>query len=142
MMASGGALTDKVSVTRQRLVRFALSGGWTALLFLALSYTFSHAGLEPFLGNVLAYSIAFLVGYALQRNWTFGAKHRHQRALPRYFLAQLACALFSGAAGHVLVSVLGAPLWMMSIITTALAGCASYLLSFFWVFSDDAQDSK
>jgi len=122
---------------RLRLLRFILSGAGTALLYLVLSYTLAHVGLQPLLGNVAAYAAAFMVGYLLQRNWTFDGTSRHRRALPRYFGAQVACALVSGLAGQGLVSLLGASLLLMAGATTVIAGGMSYILSFYWVFSDD-----
>lgn len=129
-----GDFTSPLSAPQRQLIRFVLSGGAMALLFFALSYVFARMGLRPFAGNLVAYCVAFLTGYTLQRNWTFGAVHRHERALPRYAIAQIVCALWSGVVGHSLVVYLGATEFAMSAATTVLASSLSFVLTRFWVF--------
>ena len=120
-----------------RLVRFAVVGVGAALLFFVLSWALVSAGLPPFVGSVIAYGLAFVVAYSAQRGWTFEGQHDHRRALPRYLVTQLVCALFAGLSAHVAVSIFSASPLVMSAIITVAAGAASYVLSLVWVFRDD-----
>jgi len=119
-----------------RFVRFVVVGLGAALLFFVLSWVLVSAGLPPFAGSVIAYLLAFVVAYSAQRNWTFEGRHDHGRALPRYVLTQLICAVFAGLCAHIAVSVFSAPPLVMSAIITLAAGTASYVLSSVWVFRD------
>lgn len=118
-----------------RLARFVTVGVGAALLFFGLSWFLVSMGLTPFMGSVIAYATAFAVAYSAHRGWTFEGKHRHAQALPRYFVLQLGCALFSGVVAHIAVSRFGTSPLTMSMLTTVTASAASYVLSSLWVFS-------
>lgn len=119
-----------------RLRKFALVGLLAAFILVALSYLLVSAGLAPFPASALAYLFAFAAAYTGQRSWTFGGRHDHRRALPRYLLLQLACAAFSGVVSHVSVSRFGMPPFAMALVTTIMASAASFVFSSLWVFSD------
>ena len=117
-------------------LRFLLTGGGMAAFFFVLSILLVLAGLPPFWGSLLAYAIALLLGYLLQRGWTFGARHRHGHALPRYFILQVGCALSSAVLAQWLVTRFGLSPFAMSLVTTGFAGLVSYVVSSLWVFPD------
>jgi putative flippase GtrA len=119
------------------LPRFVASGAATALLYLALGTGLIAAGLRPFIAGLVAYAAAFAAGYALQRNWTFRARHAHGRALPRYLALQTLCALLAAGVAEA-VSVTGAPALAAGAASTAAAGGVSYLASLLWVFPASA----
>lgn len=120
-------------------VRFAVVGIGAAALMVVLSYLLVTMGMPPFAGSILAYSTAFTLAYTAQRAWTFGARHRHGHALPRYFVIQVGCALMSGVLAHVLVTGFGFAPFAMSLVITAASSIASYLLSSRWAFAAPAQ---
>ncbi|MEQ1951331.1 GtrA family protein [Mesorhizobium yinganensis] len=126
------------SALRFRLVRFVTVGVGAAALLFALSYLFVRLGMSPFTGSIAAYAIAFAVAYTCQHGWTFGGKHDHSHALPRYLAVQLGCALISGLVAHVAVERFGASPLAMSIAVTVVASAASYVLSTVWVFPSRA----
>ncbi|MDB5423580.1 MAG: GtrA family protein [Phenylobacterium sp.] len=127
---------------RRRLVRFIASGGGTALLFFCLSYLGMRLGFGPFAASAGAYAVAFLVGYAIQRGWTFEGRHKHGRALPRYLLLQLGCALLTSGVSQAAASLFAVPPLAISLMATALAGAISFTVSLLWVFPDgDAEPS-
>lgn len=119
-----------------RLFRFVVVGAGAAALFFVLAFLLVSAGLPPFAGSVIAYATAFVIAYAAQRGWTFGGRHRHGHALPRYLILQAGCATLSGLVSHVAVNELGLPPLAMSALATLAAGGASYVLSSTWVFPD------
>jgi putative flippase GtrA len=126
---------DELTARRKQMLRFVLSGGSAAGVYFMIAYGLHMWRWPPFMANLTAYVLAFGFGYLLQRGWTFEARHRHTRALPRYFAVQVACALFTSVAAHVLVRKLGLTPLLVSILTTGLAGVGSYLASSLWVFS-------
>jgi len=123
-------------------VRFALVGVGAAALMFALSYLFVSVGMRPFLGATVAYAIAFVFAYMTQRAWTFGARHRHGHAFPRYCAIQVVCALLSGVLAHLLVAYLSTPPLIMSAVTTVAASVASYFLSSRWAFAEAAESGR
>jgi len=72
--------------------------------------------------------------YLAQRGWTFGGSHAHARALPRYFVLQAGCAIFSGVVSHIAVARFGMAPLPMAVATTIAASAASYVVSSVWVF--------
>jgi len=123
-------------VVSTRLARFVVVGVGAACLLFVMTFVLTSAGLPPFPGSVLAYAVAFAVAYTAQRGWTFGARHDHSHALPRYFALQAGCAVFSGIVSHVAVTRFGMSALAMSALTTVAASAASYILSLAWVFPD------
>lgn len=134
-MSTGSALGS-------RPVRFVVVGVGAAALMFALSYLFASLGMQPFLGTIIAYAAAFAFAYTTQRAWTFGARHGHGQAFPRYCIIQVACALLSGLLAQALVAYLHMPPFAMSAIITAAASVASYFLSSRWAFSEAAAQSR
>lgn len=124
------------SLAGVRLFRFLVVGAGAACLLFVLSWGLVAAGFPPFPASVAAYGVAFAVAYTAQRGWTFGGRHGHGRALPRYFAVQLGCALLSGLVSHIAVTVFGASPLTMSAVTTIVASAASYVLSSRWVFPE------
>lgn len=123
---------------KRRLLRFLTVGVGAALLLFVLTYAFLSLGIEPVAASLVAYAIAFAVAYSAQRRWTFGGRHRHTHALPRYFAVQLICALASSLSAHVAaVNFTLAPL-LVSAIVAIVASAASYFLALLWVFPDRA----
>lgn len=117
-----------------RLARFVASGLAGAGVYFCAYVLATHAGLPPFAANLAAYFVAFFVGYALQRGWTFESRHRHRTALPRYFIVQLGCALVTSVASQAASLLVAMPPIMLALASTGLAGAASYVASILWVF--------
>lgn len=124
------------ALTERRLARFLIVGAGAAGLLFALSLAFVTAGMAPFWGGALAYAIAFVVAYSLQRAWTFGGRHRHGQALPRYLTLQICCATLSGVIAHVAVDRFGLPPLAMAALATVIVSAISYVASSLWVFPE------
>ena len=127
---------------KRQLVRFVVSGITAAGVYFLTSYALLMSDWPPFIANLAAYVLAFAVGYSLQRGWTFEARHRHARALPRYFVIQVACALFTSIAAQVLVRNFELTPFLVSLLLTGLASAASYLASSLWAFAPVEVDSS
>ncbi|WP_237478098.1 GtrA family protein [Lichenibacterium dinghuense] len=119
------------------LGRLVVTGGTAALLFTACAVALrAGAGLPPFAASALAYLVAFAFAYTTQRRWTFGGRHSHGHAFPRYLAAQAACLLLSAALAQVLGAVWGASPLVMACATSVAVSAVSFALSRFWVFAD------
>ena len=120
--------------SKRTLAKFIVSGGSAATALLIFSYTFAKLGAPPFLASVGAYALAFAIGYSLQRGWTFGARHSHGDAFPRYLAAQAGFGLSSGLVSHVAVYDFGVSALQMAVATTLIVGALSFVVSRWWVF--------
>lgn len=121
-------------IATQRLFRFLVVGISAAALLFLIGYFLVLAGMPPFTANMIAYFLAFAVAYTAQRSWTFGAQHSHERALPRYFMLQVGCAVFSGLVAHITVRNFCMSPLAMSALTTVATSAVSFVLSSLWVF--------
>jgi putative flippase GtrA len=77
-----------------------------------------------------------MTGYALQRRWTFRARHRHLFAFPRYLALQVFSCLVSACIADAAITRFGFSPLAMSAVTTLVTGAISFLGSAFWVFAD------
>lgn len=125
------------------LGRLVATGGAAALIFAACAFALrAWAGLPPFAASGAAYAIAFSFAYTTQRRWTFGGRHSHGRAFPRYLAAQIFCLLLSAALSQATSAVWGASPLVMSCTTTVAVSAVSFVLSRFWVFADGGADEQ
>jgi len=70
---------------RRHLSRFILVGlAATATHYLMLYLCVEALRMDPVLATLPAFAFAFILSYALNRNWTFGSSEQHRRALPAY----------------------------------------------------------
>ncbi len=120
------------------LGRLVATGAAAALIFASLSYALrAWAGLPPFAASGAAYLAAFAFAYTTQRRWTFGGRHSHGRAFPRYLAAQLFCLALSAALSQLLGARWGASPLVMASTTTVAVSAVSFVLSRCWVFADN-----
>lgn len=130
------------AVALTTLPKFIVSGASTALLFLVMCYGLTKSGLDPFVASIVAYGIAFAVGYGLQRWWTFDGRHRHTSALPRYFVLQAGCALLSGLVSWQGVHWLHLSPLPMATMTAIVTGGISFGVSRYWVFPHERSNAE
>ena len=117
-----------------RVTRFVVVGAGAAALLFLLSFVLVSAGLPPFEGTLVAYTVAFGVAYWGPHRWTFDSVAQHRSSLPRYAAVQVGCAIGSGAVSHIVVATFGLPPLVMSIAATLAASLISFALSAMWVF--------
>lgn len=123
------------------LARFASVGLGAAALLFSLTWLLTRAGLPPFSAGVAAYAASLAVAYLLQRGWSFGGRHAHGRALPRYLASQALAALTSGAVAHA-ASAGGFDAGLASAAATVAASSISLLLALLWVFPAPASPER
>jgi len=118
-------------------VRFLFSGGMTACLYFGLIYVLLTLGVTSWLSALLAYLVAFSVGYTAHKFFTFQSRSNHSVSLPRYAALQIGCAAIAAVSASVVERFgLTQPL-SISLLSTIALGVVSYLVSSKWVFSND-----
>lgn len=119
-----------------KLLRFVIVGGGSALLYFALMWFFrARLSFAPFAATIFAYCISFCVAYALQHRWTFRSEASHRVTLPRYALVQATCALLTALITQGVAHMYpNASNWLLAGLSTVLASGLSFVLSSLWVF--------
>jgi putative flippase GtrA len=135
--------TDQTSLSQSvlRFLRFVAAGGIATLVTFVCSYAFLNLGAQPWISNLSAFAIAFVVGYTLQRFWTFGARHAHGRALPRYLILQIGVALLTALVGQV-GGHFGAPHIVIALGSAIFSGGLCFAGTSLWVFADSAAEPR
>lgn len=124
------------AATGGRLARFVVVGVAAAGLLFALTWALAALGLPAFAAGTAGYAGAFAFAYTAQRNWTFGGRAAHGRALPRYLAVQLFCAGLAGLSAHAASAWLGWPAFAVSGFATGVASAAGFVLSLTWAFAE------
>ncbi len=75
---------------RRHLTRFILTGlAASATHYIVLYCCADMLQMDPVLATLPAFSLAFILSYGLNRNWTFASAERHRRAIPAYLALAL-----------------------------------------------------
>ncbi len=123
-----------------KLIRFGIIGTACAVLFFAVNYALLNmARLSTAAALVLTYAICFGIGYYLQRNVAFRATLHHRKSLPRYFAMHVGGMIFVYLMTVYLSPLFAAGSFGPSLITTALAGMVSFVISLSWVFRESSE---
>jgi putative flippase GtrA len=113
------------------LLRFATVGAITTLLDIALFTGLVAASVLPAPANVVSYSCGIAVSYALNRSWTFGARHSNAKAL-KFVAATLAGLLISTALVAVLATLM--PPTLGKVLSVPVVFAWNYSTARLWVF--------
>src|SRR5205085_8052870 len=92
------------------------------------------ANAEPVIANALAFVAAVLVGYVLNRYWTFGARDETHARLWRYAVAALVVLALNSAIMFVVAHVARWSPYIGLALSIMLAPPISFALNQYWVF--------
>ena len=119
----------------RRFARFAVVGVIATLTHTALfAAAIEAAGIEPVTANALAFCVAVLVGYALNRGWTFAAQGAPHARLWRYAAGALAGLAVNSA---IMAAVVHGAHWSPYVglaLAIVLVPPLTFSLNQFWVF--------
>lgn len=117
-------------------VRFLVVGGLCYLLGLALLYWFTeHLGFHYLLSLVIAMLILSIIGWAMNRNWTFRSiDPRWFAEAQRYLAANFSAWLLTFVLMALLVSGFGVNYLHASAVIAALMAVFNFLLHRHWSF--------
>tara|TARA_B100000965_G_scaffold331106_1_gene295102 strand:- start:1286 stop:1729 length:444 start_codon:yes stop_codon:yes gene_type:complete len=127
----GPAATDR---TRGELVRFAICGFTSGVLYLAVLLHLKSL-LPVVAASIVAYGAAMAANYFFQRIWTFRSGRPHRQALPRYAAVHLGGILINGVTLQVAAEFFGLPLIPVQTLAIGLVAAWSFALQKFWVFT-------
>ncbi len=119
----------------RELFLFALIGGTGAVVYAALNYGFTSAGIRPSVSIALTLAVLIPPVYYLQHRLTFRSGRSHLSAFPRYAGAQL----FGNVLAMIATELFPAPIkahpihaW---IVIAFVVAAINYGILKFWAFS-------
>lgn len=118
----------------RRLARFVLVGGFNTACMYALFVGLVALGMHHTLALTADYAGGLLLGYALNRGWTFADRDGVPGSRTRYFAVYL--AIYAVNAGLLELGVTGLELVpaVAQLPALAIATALSYILQRTWVF--------
>jgi len=119
----------------RRFARFAVVGALATAVHVAVfTVAVEFANTEPVTANALAFVAAVLVGYVLNRHWTFGAGEETHARLWRYTIAALAVLALNSAIMFAVAHVAHWSPYIGLALSIMLAPPISFALNQYWVF--------
>jgi len=118
-----------------RFFRFAVVGVIATVTHVGVFTVANEVfGIEPVIGNAIAFSVAVLVGFSLNRRWTFAAHGGSDARLWRYVIGALAGL---GVNSAIMAAVVHGAHWSPYLglaIATVTVPPLTFALNHFWVF--------
>ena len=119
----------------RRFARFAVVGALSTAVHTAVFTVAIELGhVEPVLANAIAFSVAVLGGYALNRRWTFAAQGAAHARLWRYVIAQLIGLAWNSVIMYAAVHGAHWSPYLGLLLSLVLVPPLTFALSQFWVF--------
>jgi putative flippase GtrA len=122
-----------------RFLRFGVVGVVATLVHTAVfAVGIELVRIEPVTANAIAFGVAVLVGYALNRGWTFAHQAEHGR-LWRYFIGAVVGLACNSAIMYVAVHRMQWSPYIGLAIALVVVPPLSFALNQFWVFRPRGQ---
>jgi putative flippase GtrA len=120
---------------QNKLVRFGIVGGGTALTYVLLYLMFLAAGMPQIAANGIAFLLAVMLQYAGQASFTFGRQLNDRIQIIRF--AVMVCLGFASSAlmTAVLPDLIGLPDWAAAALVTVYLPVQNYIFMTLWVFA-------
>jgi putative flippase GtrA len=119
----------------RRFARFAVVGVIATLTHTAVfTVAIEALRIEPVTATALAFCVAVLVGYALNRRWTFAAHGGQDARLWRYVVGALAGLAVNSAIMYAAVHVAKASPYLGLVLGIVTVPPLTFALNQLWVF--------
>ena len=118
-----------------RLVRYATSGGLSALTHFTVGFGGVALGLPPVLALSAGFAASVVVSYLLQHAWVFGSAAGHGVAGPRFLTVTAAAFTLNAAVLWIGADLLGGPYPVVQGVALVLIPVLNYLLNSRWTFA-------
>lgn len=130
------AMNYKINSLLQRISRFTIVGAIsTGVNYGCFVLLYTTVQLHYILSSSIGYIIGLLLGYSLNKNWTFIKKVNHDKSyIIQYTIAQIMALIFCQALLFFLVEFLLFGPLVANIIALAVAAIVSFLLIDIFVF--------
>jgi len=122
-----------------KLTRYIISGGTAASTAIILLFVFTHFfHIWYLLSSIIAYTIAFLVSFTLQKFWTFRSRTLEDWHVQMgiYFLIFIINLAVNTGLIYSLVEYMNVHYLLAQIISGALLACMNFFLYKYFVFTD------
>jgi putative flippase GtrA len=117
-----------------RVLRFGVVGVVATLVHTAVfAAGIELARIEPVTANAIAFGVAVLLGYALNRSWTF-AHHAEHGRLWRYFIGAVIGLACNSAIMYVAVHLAQWSPYVGLVVALLVVPPLSFALNQLWVF--------
>jgi putative flippase GtrA len=129
-----------------RIVRFAISGGVVAALYVSAMTGLVLAGIPAQVALPIAYALAIALHFTLNRRFVFVSQHGYTHALSaqgrRYLVVAFASYALTAASLAIFPSALDAPRLAVYYVTAATLSLGSFMLLRRWVFVSSAAPAE
>ncbi|TSC56673.1 MAG: GtrA family protein [Parcubacteria group bacterium Greene0416_79] len=128
-----------------RVWRYIVSGGTAAVVDLTALYALTDwLGVHYLLSATLAFLVAFLVSFTLQKFWTFEetSTHRIPTQLTLYLVIAAANTLVNAGLMYLFVDVFGLWYLLAQIIAGAVIACYGFLLYHYVIFRKQTHEDS
>lgn len=95
--------------------------------------------LAPAAAAAAGYVVGGVIAYLLNRNWTFESKAKHERAIPRFLLANAVALALTAALMALFTGPLGAHYLPAQLVTTGVVMVWNFLAYRYWTFAVPAR---
>ncbi len=124
--------------TARQLRRFVVVGvAATATHVVVALLSIELLGLGVQAGTFVAFSCALLLSYLLNRAWTYRARGRHRRQLPRFAVVSLAGYGLNAAIMALVTELLGLRYLFGIALVVMVIPSLSFLSHRYWTFVDE-----
>ncbi|PJE79448.1 hypothetical protein CI610_01579 [invertebrate metagenome] len=119
-----------------RIIKFLIVGATAACVHLCvLAFFVNIVELSSYLGNAIAFMVAFFVSYQGQSRWTFNDQsHGTFASAFRFLVVQLLCSFVLNQGGYAILLTFHIHYLLASFIVLATVPVVTYLLSKYWAF--------
>jgi len=111
-----------------RLIRFAIVGGTSTLLYAVQALAFEHHGAGALTASLVAYLLSAIFSYTAQRRVTFASDRPHAACIPRFALLNLAGIAVAAASPSILTVGMGLHSIFAIGVTCIVAPAISYVV--------------
>lgn len=128
-----------------RVIKYVIAGGTAATVDLGLLYLLTDiAGFHYLVSATLAFVVAFVVSFTLQKFWTFGDETRDRMHVQAtvYFVIAVANVGINAGLMYLFVSVFGIWYFLAQIIAGAAIACYNFLIYRRFVFHKRQTEMK
>jgi putative flippase GtrA len=121
--------------TRPALIRYAVSGGLSALTHFSVGLAATRLGLAAVPASTAGFAASIAVSYLLQRVWVFRSGTSHTVTGPRFLAVTAAAFGLNTAVLWIGAELLGVPYAVVQTIAIVLIPGLNYVLNSRWTFA-------
>mgnify|MGYP001286867049 CR=1 FL=1 len=121
-----------------KIIRFSIVGGLSTIInFILFYFLYKSLGINYNISSAIGYSIGMILGYFLNKNWTFYNKvNLHKHYITKYIFSQLLGLLLCQISLFIFVVVFIFNILLANVLSLGLAAILSFILIDLFVFKN------